>query len=306
MKKVLKWIGIVLGILVGLVLLAALALYTKARVQVNKTYDVQVEAVTIPTDPASIEHGKHLATVLCMECHGDDLGGVPSWGVIPNMAVISTPNLTSGTGGAGAEFSEADWVRVLRHGVIPEGRSVFLMPSNNFYYLGDQDLGDLLAYVKSVPPVDKEIPDPHASFTFLGGVMYGAGLFGDLLRAGTIDQVNRPADFPEPGVTPEYGNYLVDINGCRSCHGAQMAGGKPSDPASPLAPNLTRGGELIGWKEADFIHTLRTGIALSGHKLDPRFMPWTYKSKMTDEELQAIWAYLESLPPLPTSTGPAE
>jgi mono/diheme cytochrome c family protein len=118
------------------------------------------------------------------------------------------------------------------------------MPANDFYYLSDQDLGDLLAYVKSVPPVEREIPDPPNSFTFLGGVMYGAGLFGDLLRAGTIDQVNRPPAPAGPGVTPEYGKYLVDINGCHGCHGAELAGGKTSDPASPLAPNLTPGGEL--------------------------------------------------------------
>jgi mono/diheme cytochrome c family protein len=306
MKKILKFIGIALGSLVGLVLLFALVMYAKTRMEFNKTYDVKVEAVTIPTDAASINFGKHLAIVLCMECHGDDLGGVPNWNVIPGLAVISTPNLTSGNGGAGREFNDADWVRVLRHGVIPEGRSVFIMPANEFYYLSDKDLGDLLAYVKSVPPVDKEVPDPHAKFTFAGNVLYGIGAFGNLLRASAIDQVNRPASFPAPGVTAEYGNYLIDINGCRACHGAQLSGGKPSDPASPLAPNLTKGGELNAWKEADFIHTLRTGITLSGHELNPRFMPWTYKSKMTDEELQAIWAYLESLPALPTSTSPSE
>jgi mono/diheme cytochrome c family protein len=305
-KKVLKWVGIVLGILVGLVLLAALGLNMKTRMQVNKTYEVQVEALTIPTEAESLAHGEHLATILCMECHGDDLGGNPSFAIIPGMAKIGTPNVTSGTGGAVGEFSDADWVRVLRHGVLPEGRSVFLMPANEFYYLSDADLGDLLAYVKSVPPVERAIPDPPSTFTFLGGVVYGAGMFGDLLRAGSIDHVNRPANYPKAGVTAEYGKYLVDTNGCRSCHGDQLAGGKPSDPASPLAPNLTPGGELTAWEEADFIRALRTGVALSGHELDPRFMPWTYKGRMTDEELQAIWAYLESLPALPTSTEPAE
>jgi mono/diheme cytochrome c family protein len=305
-KKVLKWVGIVLGILVGLVLLVALGLYTKTRVQINKTYDVQVEAVTIPTDAESVAHGEHIATILCMECHGDDLGGNPTFASIPGMAEISTPNITSGRGGAGSELSDTDWVRILRHGVLPEGRSVFLMPSNETYYLSDEDLGDLLAYVKSVPPVDREISDPPYSFTFLGGVLSGAGLFGDLLRADDIDQVNRPADYPEPGVTAEYGKYLVDTSGCRSCHGDPLAGGKPTDPAAPLAPNLTPGGELTAWEEADFIRAMRTGVALSGHELDPRFMPWTYKGKMTDEELQAMWAYLESLPALPTSTEPSE
>lgn len=106
-------------------------------------------------------------------------------------------------------------------------------------------------------------------------------------------------------MTAEYGEYLVNINGCRACHGAQLAGGKPSDPNSPLAPNLTPGGELIAWTDADFIQTLRTGVALSGNLLNPKFMPWPYKGRMTDDELKAIFLYLQSLPKLPTSTASA-
>lgn len=304
--KILKVIGIALGSLVGLVLLFSVGMVAKTRFALNKTYDVKVETVVIPTDAAALEHGKHLATVLCMECHGDDLGGVPHWNIIPGLADISTPNLTSGRGGAGSGFSDEDWVRVLRHGVLPEGTSAFIMPANDFYYLSDKDLGDLLAYVKSVPPVDREISEPHGKFTFLGNVLYGLGAFGNLLHASNIDQAQRPANFPQPAVTAEYGSYLVDINGCRGCHGAQLAGGKTPDPKSPLAPNLTPGGELNAWSESDFIQALRTGITLSGHELAPAFMPWKYKGRMTDAELQAIWVYLESLPALPTSIAPAQ
>ena len=108
MKRALKFIGIVLGGLLGLILLAAVGLYAKTKMQLNKTYDVQVESVVIPTDTESIEHGKHLATVLCAECHGDDLGGMPNWIALPGLAVVSPPNLTAGQGSVTADFTDED------------------------------------------------------------------------------------------------------------------------------------------------------------------------------------------------------
>lgn len=306
MKKVLKWIGIILGASLGLILLAVLGLYVKTRIEFNRTYHIKVESVVIPTDADSIEHGKHLAAVLCVECHSEDLGGTPNWKVLPGIATISPPNLTLGKGSVIANFTDEDLVRVLRHGVKPDGKSVFVMPAMYFHNLNDDDLGDLLAYVKSVPPVARGYGnEQHVQLTFLGNVLYGAGAFGNLLSAELINHDNHPSSFPKPGVTVEYGKYLMNINECRGCHGAQLAGGKPPDPNSPLAPNLTPGGELIAWTEKDFIHTLRIGVAPSGHQLNPKFMPWDYKGRMTNNELKAIFLYLQSLPKLPTSTASA-
>lgn len=306
MRKVLKWIGIVVGGLVGLLLIAAVGLYAKTQIQLDKTYDVQVASVAIPTDAESIERGKHLATVLCAECHGEDLGGTPNWISLPGLAVVSPPNITAGKGSATAGLSDEDWVRILRHGVKPDRTSVFVMRSVDYYYFNDEDLGDLLAYLKSMPPVDREENLEPLQFTFLGNVAYGAGAFGDLLAAGRIDHENRPSSFPELGVTVEYGEYLININGCRGCHGVELAGGKPGDPESMLAPNLTPGGDLAAWTDAEFIEAFRTGILPSGRRLVPKFMPWTYKGRMTDDELKAIFMYLQSLPALETSTAPAE
>jgi mono/diheme cytochrome c family protein len=306
MRRVLKWIGIVLGGLVGLVLLAALVLFAKSRLEFATKYDVQVGSVVVPTDAASVEHGHHLATILCMECHKADLGGDPHFFDGGALGQGIAPNLTSGQGGLGAQFTDADFVRAIRHGVKPDGTSVFLMPSTDFYYLSDQDLGDLIAYVRSVPAVDRQTPEPHAELSFIGNVMYGAGLFGNLLRAGRIEQLGDAPSAPQPGITAAYGQYLMTINGCHDCHGPQLAGGKPSQPGSPLAPNLTPGGELRAWTEADFIKTLRTGVTPSGTQLPNEFMPWKSKGLMTDDELKAVWAYLQSLPPLTTSTAPAE
>ena len=50
------------------------------------------------------------------------------------------------------------------------------------------------------------------------------------------------------------------------------------------------------WTDAQFISTLRTGTTPSGKQLDSEFMPWTTFKNMTDDELGAIWLYLESQP----------
>src|SRR5512138_45432 len=124
MKKVLKWIGIILGASLGSILLIVLGFYAKTRIEFNRIYDVKVETMVIPADANSIEHGKHLASVLCAECHGDDLGGTPNWKVLPGIATISPPNITMGKGSAIANFTDEDLVRILRHGVKPDGKSI--------------------------------------------------------------------------------------------------------------------------------------------------------------------------------------
>jgi hypothetical protein len=89
------------------------------------------------------------------------------------VGFVPSPNLTSGEGGAESEFTDADWIQALRLGVDPhEGRAFIGMPSMNFYYVNDQDLGAMIAYIKSVPPVDHEIGEPNLSF--MGKVILGA------------------------------------------------------------------------------------------------------------------------------------
>ena len=297
MRKILKWIAIVLGGLIGLAILVVLGLYVSTTLRMNKTYDIQPEAVVVPSDAASLARGKHWAEMHCQSCHGPDLGGGPFF-EDPSLGYVDTPNLTSGKGGIGGANTDADWVRALRHGVKANGQSVFIMPSNDFYYLNDEDLGSIIAYVKSVPPVDREIRP--RSLSVMAKVLYALGAFGDLLYAETIQHDVRPPA-PLVGITLEYGEYLVNAHGCPSCHGQALSGAQPAEPGAPLAPNLTPGGELIAWSEADFINTLRTGVAPSGHQLSDA-MPWKGLGKMTDDELKTVWLYLKSLPARETTT----
>jgi hypothetical protein len=102
-RKILKWIGIMLGSLVGLLVLAFITLYIIGTVKWNRLhgkYDVPVETITIPTDQASIARGKHIATIrMCGHCHMDNLSGQTAR--VPGLVTLSVPNLTSGVGGVG-------------------------------------------------------------------------------------------------------------------------------------------------------------------------------------------------------------
>jgi mono/diheme cytochrome c family protein len=298
-RKILKWIGIILGSLVGLLVLSFMVLYTIGSIKWNKLhgkYDVSAETITVPTDQASIVQGKHVATIhICQECHTETLSGQSD--SVPGLITLAFPNLTSGTGGVGATNTDEDWVRAIRHGVGHDGRGLLLMPSRVWYYLSDEDLADLIAYLKTLPPVDNKLP--RSDLGLLGRVMLTLGQLPPELTAPdvlVIDHDGPRPIAPEPGVTVEYGEYLART--CALCHKANFNGGMITTDAEYLAPNLTPGGELHYWSEEDFMITLRTGVTPGGKHLKSA-MPWKYLGQMTDDELKAVWMYLQSLPPLP-------
>lgn len=293
MRKFFKWFGIVLGGLVGLVMLAAIAIYARTEYRLNKTYDITVESVVIPTDAAAIERGQHIAVIrFCAECHGADLSGRVFLDD-PIIGRIVTKNLTSGKGGVGGELSDTDWVRAIRHGVRPDGKPLLIMPAGEFYNLSDADLGAVIAYVKSLPPVDNELPSNE-----IGPLFRVAMTFMDvvIIPAEIIDHTSVRPIAPEVGVTVEYGKYLAIT--CTGCHGPGFSGGPIplAPPEFPPALNLTPGGELQGWTEAMFINTLRTGVTPSGHQFNNKYMPWTQLGQMSDDELKAVFLFLRSLP----------
>jgi mono/diheme cytochrome c family protein len=298
-RKIFKWIGIILGSLVGLLALALIVLFIIGTVKWNKLhgqYDVPAETITIPTDQASIARGEHIATIrMCGHCHMDNFSGQTA--MVPGLVTLSVPNLTPGIGGVGATNTDEDWVRAIRHGVGNDSRGLSLMPSRVWYYLSDDDLGALIAYLKSLPPVDNEMPPTDLGP--LGRVMLPLGqLPPEIVPNVTIIDHDAPRPVaPEPGVTVEYGKYLAST--CTLCHGSNLNGQTISEgPNVYVALNLTRGGEMVGWSEEQFIATMRSGVTPGGKQLI-EFMPWKFFGQMTDDELKAVWMYLQSLPALP-------
>ncbi len=300
MKKVFKWIGIVVGSLVGLLLVAGAVLYLMGNSRMNKTYDFPPSNIAIPTDDASIEFGRHRVESLCAGCHGPDLSGIENWFSAGPLGTIDSANLTAGEGGVGQEFkSDEDYVRAIRHGIDPEGKPLFMPAVSSTSYLSDEDLGAIIAYVKTVPPVDHKTNGQN--FTPLAKILYVLGVLPQMPVETVSHETHVTA--PEVGVSVEYGDYLVNTNDCRICHGPEMNGGPFPDPTkTKISPNLTPGGELAFWTEEEFINTMRTGITPSGHELDPEFMPWKDYGKMYDDELKAIFLYLQSIPSQPQYT----
>src|SRR4029079_1840934 len=94
----------------------------------------------------------------------------------------AAPNVTSGSGGLPRNFSAADWDRAVRHGVRHTGQSSS-MPSIEFLNLSDHELSDIVAYGRSLPPVDRELKSIRIGPLFSFIVAFGA----DSLVAFAID-----------------------------------------------------------------------------------------------------------------------
>jgi len=295
MKKVFKWIALVLGVLMGLIVLAVLVGYVLGSSQMSRTYSVTPEAIAVASDAASVERGAHWYAVLCEDCHGEDAGGTVFFDD-PTLGTFIAPNLTTGEGGEAAEMSDEELAMAIRHGVNHEGTGLVVMPSESYFHLSDEDLGSIIAYLRHAPAVDKEWD--HSRFTPLARAMVGLGMFGNVYAAAIIDHGAARAPAPAPAVSVEYGAYLVRVSGCAACHGAELNGGKSPDPAAPPGPNLTPGGHLAEWSESDFVTAMRTGVEPDGEEMDPKFMPWEDLGHMSDHELSAVWLHLQSLSPL--------
>jgi hypothetical protein len=165
--------------------------------------------------------------------------------------------------------------------------------------LSDQDLGAIIAYLKTVPPVDHKT-NGH-QFTLMAKVMLAAGMLGKLPVEVVSHDTNVAAT--KAGVSAEYGKYLVNINERRTCHGHELACGPfPAPTIKVISPNITSGSEIGFWTEVEFVNTIRTDVASSGHEMNSELMPWKDFSLMYDDELRAIFMYLQSIPKLEQAT----
>lgn len=255
----------------------------------NRIYRPPNDDIPIPSDAASIARGKHLveAVAVCTICHGENLGGKLAF----EDALLGrgyTANLTSGRGGVGRTYSAADWVRSIRYGVRPDGRGIIFMPSDYFNRISDGDLAAMIAYLRSLPPIDNE--RTAVEINPVARLMIDLGIFGDVVRAARIDfRAPRPPPPPDPGA------YLVTLGGCTFCHGPRLTGGQGPEPGAPEGPDLTASGPLSRWSFADFVSTMRNGVNPDGHLIEPKYMPWLGYRNMTDDELRSIWLYLRAL-----------
>jgi mono/diheme cytochrome c family protein len=288
MRRLLKLIGwIAAGLLLAVSALVGYV-YAVSGARMSKSYTVSVPPLTIPSDAASIARGKYLADSVsqCVDCHGADLGGK----IVENnfaMGRLAAANLTRGRGGIGARYTDQDYVRTLLHGVRPDGRSVVFMPSVDYHFT-ERDLASLIAYVKSVPPVDRELPAQAP-----GPMARALSLFAGfpLSSAAMIDHDRVAFAVPKDERNPvAAGEQIVAMAGCVACHGRDFVGGAGPPPGGA---NITPVG-IGGWTEKDFLTAIRDHKRPNGTVI-AETMPRGY-GQMADADLQNIFAFLKTVP----------
>jgi mono/diheme cytochrome c family protein len=295
-KRILVGFGAAVGVAaVGGAAFVAFQVHAFAA-SIDKVYAVKVPNVARSTDPVVLARGKHLAESVApctiSDCHGPDLGGGKTANIGP-LGKFTAPNISAG--GLGAAYSDGELLRLLRHGIKRDGRSVRFMPSHEFNWLSDDDFTAIISYIRTLPPVQKA--NGPFEVGLLGKVLDRKDVIPlDIARR--IDHENIELA-PPPAPTPAYGAFIA--RECTGCHGKTLSGGPipgaPPDLPVPLNLTLDATG-LNGWSFDDFRHTLTTGVDKSGKKLAD-MMPIAAYGKLDDVEMHALWAYLASLPPRP-------
>lgn len=249
-----------------------------------------------------LDRGEYLVqTVMaCGNCHtpigayGPDLSQDLAGRVMeetPDLRFVA-PNITPAS--RIAEWSDEELGRAIREGIRPDGSVIGPpMPFLAYRRISDDDLAAVIAYLRATPSVSSELP--ASKYPAPLPPSYGP----------PIESVSAP----EPGVTPEYGDYLSALGHCMECHspltptgpdwenGFARGGAEFHGPwGTSVAPNLTNHTDgLADHSDEEIKVMIAEGLRPDGTPMLPP-MPYVYLGQMTDEDLDALVSYLRSLP----------
>jgi len=305
MRRVLTVIGVIVIVLVLVVVAAFVFVTLRADAKLTIQYDVpEVADIDIPTGDEALVEGERLyVTRGCSSCHLDSGEGQVMIDDPALGRVVST-NLTSGEGGVAGNYeSSGEWLRALRHGVDENGETFLLMPSHHFNHYSDADMGLIIGYVQQLEPVDNVLPEQ--SLGPVGRTLILAESTNDLLPGALIDHENIDVwNDVEPGATVEYGHYMARGN-CAGCHSENLSGGAIPGEELPSSNITFDESGLEGWTLEEFQTAMQNGVRPDGSAIDPA-MPWNIYGQLTDDEIEALYLYLESIEPLPYDTAVTE
>jgi mono/diheme cytochrome c family protein len=281
------------GYSVGTIALIIFTLVLWGHIKLNNALDkVQDQApLNIASIDGNVDVGNRIYSIRngCIHCHGADHGGET---FIDDymMGTIGGPNLSPTNL---EDWTDEELARAIRYGLDRDNTSLRFMPSSEYQYLSKSDIASVIAYLRSVPAIEKE--SPEISFGPMAKILYAFGQIPVLVAADEtqIDPVLE-VQKPEEANTPEFGKYLVN-SGCIGCHrlnleGGVIAGAPPDWPPAPPLNNMA----AVGYTEEKFIAAIRLGVKPDGTNLKLPMAGSTARL-MTDDELGAIWKYLEAV-----------
>lgn len=281
--------------------------------------------------PERISRGSYLANSVtgCIGCHSPLVGSDPdpkrlgAGDILSVKTGLVAPNITPDPKTGIGTWSDRSIVRAIREGVRHDGRRISAkMPWYLYSVLTDEDVASIVCYLRSLPPVQRELPPSHAP-----------------VKEPALAPV-RPAAQSSLANPVKRGEYMARLSLCVECHTPLNRVGKLDtrllfgggrrfelrgsdyavkendpwlasdqepdtiDPKSLVASsNLTAHPSGISYYTEDiFLRTLRTGRVNGVRELSPA-MPVSLYQTMTDADLKAIYAYLRSLPPVAHRVG---
>ena len=307
------------GLLIALVLIATLAIGILSYVKIALPNVGPPPELSIEASPQKLERGKYLVhnVAACLACHSQR-----DW----NLFAGPTQAGTAGTGGELFDIgigqyharnitpkSLGDWTdgelfRALTSGVNKQGEALFpLMPYDNFGTMDKEDIYAIIAYIKTLPAINEGTTTPSTSNFPMNFII------------NTIPQKPNFQTIPDKKDEVEYGKYLTTMASCKNCHTPQgdkgdyiaelsFAGGMEFPlPTGGVtrSTNITPHETGIGtWSKETFIARFKafSDSAYTAPKVKAgEFntpMPWTTYTGMTEEDLGAIYTYLQSLKPI--------
>ncbi len=309
--------------------LAALAAADLAYLTLMSPNSAPPSTIRVEATAARLERGRYIFENLadCAGCHSErdwtkagapviagrngsgvafpkELG-LPGDIVAPNI----TPDPTTGIG----TWTDGEKIRAIREGVSKDGHALFpFMPYKGYRHMSDEDVQSLVVYLNALPPVNHAVARTKLDFPV------------NLFVKDAPQPVTVPVAAPQTSNPAKYGEYLVNLGGCRDCH-TQQERGTPKEGMllaggfvfhvgqfTVLSANITPEVEtgLGSWSEQRFIDKFR---GYSGHTPETApqatqanftLMPWTNLSRLTDQDLKALYAYLRTVKPVRNAVEP--
>ena len=305
-KKIGKWTGIIL-----LILVVSVSLLTAARQDIR--YEAPYPQHNNYQRHFVIARGRYLVWSIahCADCHSPfNTDSMLALGKEPpliggrvfdfGLGKFYSRNLTADSATGIGKLTDAEIARTLYYGVFPDGKAVLdFMP---FYNVSESYMSSIISYLRTLKPVNNKVPQDDYN------------MMGKMIKAFMIKPVGPKGEivkYLQPDTTAAYGKYLVmNLGNCSGCHTSRnmageyddelLAGGNPmTEKGFPALtpPNLTpdSSGRIFGWSQKNFIDRFRLGKLIK-HSHMPRN---TFKN-MTDVELKAIYNFLHSVKPAKT------
>jgi mono/diheme cytochrome c family protein len=302
-KKVAKWVGITILLLVTI-------LSVTVAMKQNTVYTAPYPEIKASTDSNIINRGKHLvfSSAHCASCHSTiNADSLLQLGIEPSLSGgykfdleignIYSKNITNDKETGIGNLTDAEIARSLYYGVGSDGRAMFdFMP---FHNVSESDMQAIISYLRTQKPVKNKVPEHEYN------------VMGKVVKAFLLKPTGPTGDIPKtitPDTTAQYGSYLINyVGNCSGCHtqrdlitgayiGEHLAGGNEFNEKGSIfiTPNLTTdsSSRIFGWTYENFKQRFRTGKLV-----DNTPMPWDSYKRMTDDELKAIYNYLQTVKP---------